>query len=265
MKLKALSVITTLAGLALGGCNSAGGSSGSLSIVPVYDSIPTPLPPNLPSQSFQATKTAEFGEFIALAPGTGRHGTAATIAMSNWSLETTDLGGATPDATGFDWPITLNIYEAPANGASVPGALIKSYTQTFHVPWRPPSDQTCTDGPGRWRAGDGKCYGGIAFTITFDLSASGGITLPDSFVYGIAFNTQTAGEAPTNQAGPYTGLNVARSTSSAPSTGTNAGTPNTVYWNTGYFTNWTAMSGFMELPPQGDTEAYLPAVEFFAY
>jgi hypothetical protein len=264
MKLKANTFTAMLLGLTLVACSSADTTTSTA--VPVYSSIPDPLPPNLPSQAFQATQTAEFGDYIKLAPGTGRQGTEAIVAMSNWSPETAALGGAKADATGFDWPITLNIYGAPSAGdPTVPGALIKSFTQTFHIPWRPGTSSDCPDPTYQWKAANGKCYGGIAFTITFDLTVDGGITLPDSFVYGIAFNTQSWGSAPTNQEGPYTGLNVARSNdANAPTVGANAGTPDTVFWNTGSGTAGV-MSGFREMAPQGDTAPfYMPAVEFLA-
>jgi hypothetical protein len=50
----------------------------------VYNGIPSPTPPNVPSQAFQAQQTAEFGDAITLA-GTARKGVSATVLMSNWA------------------------------------------------------------------------------------------------------------------------------------------------------------------------------------
>ncbi len=64
-----------------------------------------------------------------------------------------------------------------------------------------------SDVPGgtAWRASNGSCYNGYAFPIVFSLS---GITLPNTFVYGIAYNTNTWGYVPIGAAGPYESLNV---------------------------------------------------------
>ena len=152
--------------------------------VMVYKSIPATIPPSLPSQSFEATQTSEFGSSVTLS-GTARNAASATIAMVTWQ----------PDAFSYD--ITLNLYH--------PGDLEHPFatrTQRFDIPARPPADPSCSGG--RWLASDG-CHNGYAFPVTFDLS---GITLPDSFVYGIAYNTQHYGLQPTNEPGFYNSLNV---------------------------------------------------------
>ena len=75
--------------------------------------------------------------------------------------------------------------------------------------WRPESDPTCPDtgyGAGfGWRATNGSCYNGYAFPIVFALS---GVPLPNTFIYGIAYNTQTWGYSPLGLPGPYESLNV---------------------------------------------------------
>jgi hypothetical protein len=47
----------------------------------------------------------------------------------------------------------------------------------------------------------------MAFDITFDFTSLG-IVLPNEIVYGIAYNTQSAGRNPTGVVGPYNDLNV---------------------------------------------------------
>jgi hypothetical protein len=55
-----------------------------------------------------------------------------------------------------------------------------------------------------WLSSEG-CKNGFAFAVTFDLS---GITLPDNFVYGITYDTQSVGRHPTGVEGDYNNLNV---------------------------------------------------------
>jgi hypothetical protein len=56
--------------------------------VAIYDSIPAPLPPNVPSVGYQATQTAEFGDLIQFG-GNGRTLTQVTLVMSDWALAST--------------------------------------------------------------------------------------------------------------------------------------------------------------------------------
>src|ERR1700686_5275000 len=51
----------------------------------IYDSIPGPLPPNVPSLGYQATQTSEFGDLIQFA-GTSRGLSQVTVGMSDWAL-----------------------------------------------------------------------------------------------------------------------------------------------------------------------------------
>ena len=74
------------------------GSLGSPAVA--YDSIPSPLPPNIPSVGFQASQTAEFGDDIQLA-GTGGYISSVTVTMSTWAKHsdwTTDY----PSNSGMD-------------------------------------------------------------------------------------------------------------------------------------------------------------------
>jgi hypothetical protein len=168
-----------------------------------YNAIPSPLPPNLPSLGFEATSTAEFGDDVLLAAGPRRLGT-VTVTMSDWALAATY---PSLPASGWSHPITVNLYNVDHSGI-VPavGSLIATKTQTFAIPWRPAADPTCSD-PVAWRAGDGNCYHGLAFNITFDLTSLN-VSLPNEVIYGIAYNTADYGALPIHAAGPYNSLNV---------------------------------------------------------
>lgn len=95
----------------------------------VYNSVPSPLAPNYVSLGFQATQTAEFGDFVHLG-GTTRALNTVTITMSNWALQSTP-GNVTYcannpslcDSTGFLHPFKLTIYNIGAGTAGTRGAL----------------------------------------------------------------------------------------------------------------------------------------------
>jgi hypothetical protein len=169
----------------------------------VYNAIPGSLPPNMASLGFQATQTAEFGDYVHLG-GTDRNLKTVTVTMSDWALNS---DYPSMPSTGWSHPITLNIYNAvPATPLNKVGPLLGTLTQTFTIPWRPAADLTCTGGTA-WRAGDGQCYNGLAFNITFDLSSLN-LSLPNDVIIGVAYNTQSYGVAPIGVAGPYNSLNV---------------------------------------------------------
>jgi hypothetical protein len=146
-----------------------------------------------------------------------------------------------------------------------PGTLIATRTQTFAIPWRPAADPTCPGGTA-WRASDGNCYNGLAFTVTFDFT---GTPVPGQIIYGVAFNTQTWGYNPIGTPGPYVSLNFGLATL-PPTVGINP-FPDTAYWNTqtaanyadggaggvGVFrrdTAWTPFSGAATFETEGVLE-----------
>jgi hypothetical protein len=222
----------------------------------IYDTIPSPLPPNVPSLGYQATQTSEFGNLISFG-GTGRELTDVTVLMSDWALAST-YGSLSPT---WDYPLTLNLYNVDNSGATPePGSLIASVTQTFAIPWRPEADATCPGGTA-WRAANGNCYNGFAFTVTFDFS---GTTVPDQIIYGLAFNTNTWGSNPTGQPGPYESLNFGLATV-APTTGSNP-LPGTAYWNTATAGNYAdggaAGVGTFRSDTNTDWALYSGAVDF---
>jgi hypothetical protein len=180
-------------------------------------------------------------------------------------------------SAGWTHPITLNLYNV---AGTAPGTLITSVTQTFAIPWRPAADPTCPDtgyGAGfAWRASDGKCYNGLAFNITFDLTGLG-IIAPDKLIFGIAYNTSDFGATPLRATaptgGPYDSLNVATypgtgngTVAVQPSVGTFP-LPLDTYlnstWSGAYGDNGAGGLGTFRLDPVS-WGGYQPAVQFSA-
>ena len=155
----------------------------------IYDSIPAPLPPNVPSLGYQATQTSEFGDLIQFA-GTRRL-QRVTLVMSDWALAS-DYPSF-PGSAGPTWnhPLTLNLYNVDNSGPNpAPGTLIATRTQTFAIPWRPPADPTC---PEEERRGGPATETATAGLRSRSRSISPGHACPNQIIYGVAFNTQTWG------------------------------------------------------------------------
>jgi hypothetical protein len=229
----------------------------------IYDSTVQPNPGNLPSQSYEATATTEFGNQITFG-GAARVLDNVTVQLSswgcesgNWSTYTTAPCVTTPGAT-FTEPITFSIYnvgQASAAGPSTVGGPVASVTQTFSIPYRPSADtnyatdcaaEAASENPpvsvsafaGTWYDSDlNKCFNGYLTPITFNF---GHVVLPNSVIYGIAYNTSDNGSPPYGDATAchsspggcgYDSLNVALSQEpTAPSVGGDA-YPGTTYLN----------------------------------
>jgi hypothetical protein len=182
----------------------------------IYDSTVTPLPGNVPSVGAEAYSFTELGDEVTFA-GTSRKLVSVNVTMSSWGCQSGTWFNAncvtTPGAT-FSIPITFNIYN-PGLGNTA-GTLIATRTQTFTIPYRPSSDNTnCTGG--RWfQTSSATCFNGLAKNITFDFTPMN-VVLPNTVVYGVAYNTSHFGPAPigetptcyTTSAGcPYDSLNI---------------------------------------------------------
>jgi hypothetical protein len=185
----------------------------------VFSNFPNTLPPNLPSLGYQATQTAEFGNKIGFG-GTERSLTSVEVGLSSWAKHSDWTGVG--DSTGFDHDLTFNIYNA-GSGDSV-GSLLGSVTTTVHVLWRPEADNP----DGSYTGPDNLHYNGKLFTASFDFSSLN-IELPETVIFGLAFNTQTWGYDPIGAGGPYNSLNFALA--GAPTVGTDLDA-NDAYWNT---------------------------------
>ena len=230
----------------------------------VYNSLRIPQPPNVPSQGFQCCATSEFGDQITLA-GTARAAGSVTVLMSDWAIHSDYPSMPT---AGYMHPITLNIYDTAVNAAG--HSPLASVTQKFLIPWRPEPDPTCTGGT-PWRSPtDNVCYNGFAFTITFDLRHAGPggspVLLPDSLIFGVAYNTQTWGYTPLGVPGPYESLNVGLNNLTPPSVGIDVD-PDAVFWNTKVATFYTdgGAAGVGTFRKDTAWAPYVPAVQFSTF
>jgi hypothetical protein len=183
-------------------------------VTPGYDAIPTVLPGNVGSTGYEAGRVSELGDHITLA-GTERDAAdlPVTVVMSVWACGNggfRETCATTPGQT-FDQPITLNLYNVDNSGPNPAlGSLVLSRTQTFTLAFRPsPSPANCpsADFYPWYSAADGRCFSGLAQEITFDLSTFDDV-LPDSLIWGIAFNGQISGYDPVGTQGPWNFLNL---------------------------------------------------------
>ncbi len=263
----------------------------------LYNSL-VPSPGNLPSIGFEATQAAQFGNEITLT----RSAKVATVVvtMDSWGCQSgswTDDTCSTTPGSKFNEPVTLNIFRTPATspttqadtpGNGVPGSVLLSVTKTFAIPYRPSANNTkCIgDESGSWfDTKNGECFPGLATNITFSLSSLH-VTLPKTFVFGIAYNTSDYGAAPygdatschsTTEGCGYDSLNVGLSYDPD---NLNVGSnpyPGYVWWNTGTAANYcdsgaAGTSTFRIDSPstaacwgvynEPDAPWYMPAVEF---
>jgi hypothetical protein len=177
----------------------------------IYDSTISPLPPNTVSEGYQCCQNDNLGNAVTF-DGSDRNLDTVTVVMSNWAYESAwaNLVGTSADytATGFYLPLTLNLY---VDNAGAEGALLGSQTINAFIPWRPEPDAVNCSGTA-WQAGDGQCYNGQETAVNFDFA---GLTVPDSLIYTLAFNTQTYGQNPTGVSGPYNSLNFGLTTDGA--------------------------------------------------
>jgi hypothetical protein len=181
----------------------------------IYDSTVTPLPGNLPSVGAEAYAFNQFGDGVTFA-GTSRRLANVTVTLSSWACQSGNWYSgncvSAPGAT-YSLPITFNIYNA---GSPLPGSPIATVTQNFAVPYRPSASAICGDG--RWYdSSSATCFNGKAANITFDFSSLN-VTLPNSVVYGIVYNTSHYGPNPIGDTMPcnsttagcfYDSLNIA--------------------------------------------------------
>lgn len=252
-----------LSALALSATVGLGTASAQTNGTVVYDNLLFPTPPNVPSQGFQCCATQEIGDHIRLEADTPRRAGYVTVLMSSWSLHSTypDMPG-----DGYTHPITLNIYaDAVAAAAHAP---MTSVTQTFLIPWRPEADSTCTT-PTAWRHTNGNCYNGFAFTISFDLRSLN-LLLPDEFIFGVAYNTNTWGYEPRYAGGPYESLNVGLANVGGTGVAATVGTdlyPDVVYWNTSHAPFYTdgGTAGVGILRPDTGWTGYPISIQFTTF
>jgi hypothetical protein len=173
----------------------------------IYNSIPTPFPPAMTSQSFQAGRISEFGNRVNFDfGGNNRNLISVRVAMATLGYFSKYYDPATTQNTGgWTHDITLTLYDVDNSGLNPePGTPIGSVKQSFFIPWRPEPSPACGVGSTMWLAPDG-CHNSLAFNITFDFPLT---NLPDQLIFGIAYNTESAGLNPIGVNGPWNDLNV---------------------------------------------------------
>jgi len=183
----------------------------------VFNSVPDQLPHNVSSYGPEAYAFRQLGDAIQLAPGK-RVLKNVTVTMSDWACETGswDVGGSCVTTSGatFAQAVTMKLYGLNPDGSV--GNVLATRSQTFNIKFRPTSN--CPTDDTAWLASDGNCYHGLAQNITFKF-ATQNVTLPNRFVYGISYNTRTAGPNPTGVSGPADSLNIGAA-AGAPKRGT---------------------------------------------
>lgn len=182
------------------------GAASAVTYTPIYNNIPSPLPGNVPSESFEATQTSQFGGQVALG-GANLSTTQVKVAMSTWACQSGSWvsGCLTTPGAKFEWPVTLHVYAVGADNSV--GTEVARITKTFKMPYRPSANAKCTgEHAGGWLH-MGTCFHGKLFTIVFALK---GVALPSTAIISVSFNTADYGAEPShNESGPYNSLNVA--------------------------------------------------------
>src|SRR3954449_9570468 len=140
-------MLGTIASLVVG--SGTAGAANTPSGTTIYNSIPSPLPGNLPSQPFQAQQVKELGDKVTFA-GSARVLKDVTITMSSWACQSgawnTSNCVSAPGATS-SVPITVKLYASDTDAAL--GNSLASVTQSVAIPYRPSADAVnCTGG--RW-------------------------------------------------------------------------------------------------------------------
>jgi hypothetical protein len=206
--------------------DAEGGDDGNGTVV--YSSIPKPLKA-VASIGFEATQALEFGDGVNLTHS-GKLQRVRYV-LSSWGCQSGHWYSndcvTTPGAT-FPVAITLNVH-AVDNSTNRVGALLKTQTRTFNIPYRPSYDTVRCAGTGKfYSTTDARCVNGLANVIVFDFAAPR-VNLPLQSTFSLAYNTSHYGSPPMGEATPcytssggcgYDSLNV-----SADGTGGPIGSP----------------------------------------
>jgi hypothetical protein len=248
----------------------------------VYSSIPDPLPANLASLGGEAYSFSQLGDQVQFAASGGKL-SEVEVTMSDWACGegkwtgTGEEACTTTPGTGFELPITFNIYEVGEENAV--GPLLATRTQTFFIPYRPSSttEHGC-DGKSWYDEASETCNHGLATNISFDF-ASQELTLPEKVIYGISYDTTHHGPEPVGEGAAcysssagcgYDALNIALSEEVLTGSQVN---PGTLYWDStyaGFYCDEGAGgTGTFRLDSPGNAcwsgegYAYIPAVAFY--
>lgn len=232
--------------------------------VELYSTIPEAHPVTSPSLSFNSNRIYEFGT-LAVLDGTLRQLDRVEVGFVSWACEEGRPSDAedpcvTTPGSGFDHPLTVNIYEEGEDGAV--GDLLGTIEETVQVPYRPSSDpENCPDGPSGIGFPDPdseECANGLYFVASFDFSALE-LTLPDRVIVAATYNSSNGGYEPIGPVDPgdedgFNFLNLAIEGQNPPNVGT--------YEDAVYIAgaNYTpTLSG-----PRAWGEQYVPHIALFA-
>jgi hypothetical protein len=204
----------------------------------VYSSMPSGVINDVTSVGYEASKVSEFGNAISLG-GTDRSLTTVEVLLSDAALFS-QFGGS---ALGFTHPITLSLYGDSVQAAAGPSHAFAGQTLSPTIAWAADASTPTST------------------LVTFNFS---GVTLPETLIYGISFNTNTSGYNPIGTAGPYDSLNVAFGDGANPITGTNL-SPDNAYVNASNPVAFesSTVAGVFGLDTNGGYSAG-PSVEFDA-
>lgn len=221
-RLRSLTILGSAIAIGVGFTGAASASTNTTAAARkpavIYNSVVTGVG-NLPSVGGEAYAFSEFGNSVTLG-GSKRRLTKAVVSMSSWGCASGDWHSGncvTPAGSGFQEPITLNVYAASPDGIH-PGALITKVTQTFYIPFRPSASPMCTGATaGEWYDSvHKKCNNGKLVNLTFNIGGK----VPNKVVYGIAYNTTHYGYNPIGESAAcytssggcgYDSLNIALS------------------------------------------------------
>jgi hypothetical protein len=160
-----------------------------------------------PSEAFEATSTSEFGDEVELG-GTARELVSLKVLFASYACTSghwdTNTCVTTPAGATFTHPITANIYSVKdCGGTPCPDSLLATVESIATIPYRPSADaSSCTGGDvGKWfNAFAGQCETHISTVLTFSFSP--GITLPNTIIWTVAFDTTHYGSPPIGEGAP---------------------------------------------------------------
>ena len=155
--------------------------------VVVFNNIPSPTQTGYDSSyyshGFEAQNTAELGNVVGLA-GTARTLNTVTITMVTHAKSADWQAMYQANNAGWYHSIMLTVWKADAS------EILATQTISTLVPWANPDPN----------------QSGTAFNVGFNF-ASENITLPNTVLVSVAYNTQNDGFSPIGTAGPYNALN----------------------------------------------------------
>jgi hypothetical protein len=164
------------------------------------------------SLGFECCTTKEFGDGLIFTNANKRLKTVSVI-MSSWGCQSGFWNNdtcTTSPGTGFEEPITANVYSVMAgtSGSPEPGQLLATQTKDFLISYRPSANNQVCTGPnlGAFLGPvDKECDNGLSVKISWTFTLPK-VILPQQAIVTVAYNTSDAGYNPYGDATPcFTG------------------------------------------------------------